>query len=197
MKKYGKAGLLIVTLVIPALVFTFLRYFTTNHYNIPRYHPVKDGNKVQVVGGDTVFYTVPKTEGVTIEGNLTVVSYFETPCVGSCVVMRDHLARIAAMKDQIPGFSLITVYDSTSQKEVVVQSMMGTGVEMTRTMRDSIFRWEELGSPKKLGMAGNRWLLVDREGHIRGYYDGADREETDRLMAELKILSFEEKHLNN
>ena len=33
-----------------------------------------------------------------------------------------------------------------------------------------------------------QFILVDKQGYIRGFYDGTDPEEVDRLMAEVKIL---------
>ncbi len=42
MINFRKAGLLIVTLVIPALVFTFLKFFATNHYDLQHYFPITD-----------------------------------------------------------------------------------------------------------------------------------------------------------
>lgn len=34
----------------------------------------------------------------------------------------------------------------------------------------------------------NRVVLIDRQGRIRGYYNILERDETDRLIAELRIL---------
>ena len=32
------------------------------------------------------------------------------------------------------------------------------------------------------------FILVDKEKRIRGFYDGTDREEIDRLLGDIKIL---------
>jgi hypothetical protein len=39
----------------------------------------------------------------------------------------------------------------------------------------------------------NRVVLVDNQEQIRGYYDITDREETDRLIVEIKILIAQSK----
>jgi len=31
-------------------------------------------------------------------------------------------------------------------------------------------------------------VLLDRQGRIRGYYDGSERDEVDRLIVEIKII---------
>ncbi len=38
-----------------------------------------------------------------------------------------------------------------------------------------------------------KFVLVDPQGRIRGYYNGTDRQEVDRLMDEIKVLLFEMK----
>ncbi|TLU89854.1 hypothetical protein [Dyadobacter sediminis] len=40
----------------------------------------------------------------------------------------------------------------------------------------------------------NMLVLVDKDGYTRGYYKGADPEDSDRLMAEIKILQYEYKN---
>lgn len=194
-KKYVKAGLLIVTLVIPALVFGFLRFFTTNHYNIPYFHPVKNSaGLVEVNKGDTVFYALPDINTYKFNNKLTVISYFGKNCVDSCEVMRDNLDRIYSLREGIKDLHFMLVSDT-----IVDVSARGwnDGLKLTRLadqdMR-SILNWDYPGIAKTAsGDRNNRWLLVDKDGHIRGYYNGASHEETDRLMAEIKILDLGEK----
>lgn len=37
-----------------------------------------------------------------------------------------------------------------------------------------------------------RFILVDKESHIRGYYDGTDSNEVDMLISDIKFLLWEE-----
>ena len=192
MKKYGKAGLLIVTLVIPALIFTFLRFFATNHYNVPFYHPVTDmQGLIKGSNGDTLFYTVPD-EKLTLNGKLTVVNYFSEQCVDSCRIMRDNLNRIYALREGVKGLELLSLHETTVSDSVAVKTGW-RNIQLNSSERDSILKWNDFVDVKKIGAPENRWMLIDRDGHIRGYYNGADSEETDRLMAEIKILSIDDK----
>jgi hypothetical protein len=69
MNKSLKAGILIAMLVVPALVFLFLKGFGQNHYSLPRYIPRIDSASGQImtvqreVNGreitDTLFRTLP------------------------------------------------------------------------------------------------------------------------------------------
>jgi protein SCO1 len=107
MKNFPKAGLLIVTLVIPALIFALLKLFGTNHYDLPYFVAERDGDgSVVVQNGDTLFHRVNAGcglfDGVNLDGRLTVVSRMPTRCGEACDRAADELERIAALKSAIP-----------------------------------------------------------------------------------------------
>lgn len=186
MKKFGKAGLLILTLVMPALIFTCLRFFTTNHYNIPFYHPVVDNaGQVKVNNSDTVYYEVPNLDGYSFRGKLTVVNYQGQECTDSCAVMRDNLNRIYTLRSHNKDLSILSVGDSVKGGSV---NDGWFSSRMSDSTRLDLFKWNYPTS-KVVYDKDCRWVLVDGTGHIRGYYRGADAGESDRLMAEIKILS--------
>ena len=94
MINFRKAGLLIITLVIPALFFTFLKFFATNHYDLQHYFPITDNSgKIVVNNGDTTFYKVPvihlkNTNGQVVSeefgnGQVTVVGYLPEHCLNT------------------------------------------------------------------------------------------------------------------
>ena len=194
-KKYVKAGLLIVTLVIPALVFGFLRFFTTNHYNIPYFHPVKNvAGQIQVERGDTVFYSLPDIGGYKFRDKLTVISYFEPNCVDSCEVMHDNLDRIYGLTEGIKDLNVMLVSDTIVDASVRGWKDGWRSVKLVDQDRSSVLLWNYHDPGKTVvGNRDNRWILIDKEGRIRGYYNGASHDETDRLMAEIKILDLGEK----
>lgn len=198
MKKYIKAGLLIVTLVIPALIFTFLRFFATNHYNVPFFHAeINQGGVVKIIQRDTVYYQIPDSIQIALRGHLSVISYESESCNEPCQVMKDNLNRIYGLREGIPGLQVIALTEMSS-KHTTGKKKEGWFVhEMDRNSSDHVFKWNEVPLSKKTGLAENRWMLIDRSGYIRGYYNGADTDETNRLMAEIKILSFEEQNLKN
>ncbi|REA59910.1 hypothetical protein DSL64_16520 [Dyadobacter luteus] len=194
-KKYVKAGLLIVTLVIPALVFGFLRFFTTNHYNIPYFHPVKNAaGQIKVERGDTVFYALPDIGGYKFRDKLTVISYFEPNCVDSCEVMHDNLDRIYGLTEGIKDLNVMLVSDTIVDASVRGWKDGWRSVKLVDGDRTSVLLWDYQDPGKTVvGDRDNRWILIDKEGRIRGYYNGASHDETDRLMAEIKILDLGEK----
>jgi len=211
MNKYTKAGLLVVTLVIPALIFTFLRFFATNHYGVPYYHPLIDsGGKIVIKNGDTLFYQVSGIKGIKSDGTkvpdgifknkLTVVNYLPENCNDTCQIALGNLERVYRLRESIKNLELFTITDSSynieGHKEVREQDgwlfvkVLGSGA---KEVLDTVLKYQTKVPAAKTNSTDNKLILIDEDGHVRGYYNGSEREETDRLMAEIKILDFEKK----
>jgi protein SCO1/2 len=196
MKKFPKAGLLIITLVIPALIFALLKLFGTNHYEVPYFVAEKDGKgSVIVQNGDTLFHQVSADCGVfgaiNLDKRLTVVSRMPSNCGEPCERATDELERIAALKAAIPELQVLSIAADTVRRgewqsvkidDVTIASCFSK--ELTDSAK---------GSDALNGQAG-QIVLIDRERHVRGFYKAGDGEETDRLMAEIKILDYEKKN---
>lgn len=102
---FSKAGILVVILVIPALVFIFLKLFGENNFDLPRYFPkVKDNGEVMISEGDTVFNQAPAFRLVDqtgdtlhsekLKGKIYVTSFFFSRCGTICPSLNTNLARV-------------------------------------------------------------------------------------------------------
>ena len=211
MKKYFKAGLLIVTLVIPALIFTFLRFFATNHYNIPYYFPLKDSNgKVVISKNDTVFYKVQELNVETLnknnfpqhpfQGKLTVVHSQSGKCEDdSCQLVLSNLERIYNLRDKIKSLNILTICDSISNAVIQTPAFISKDgwivskvtPDEYKNVFDKTLKFQTLVPGAKINSVKSKLMLIDNNEHIRGYYNGSDPEEINRLMAEIKILNLE------
>lgn len=210
MKKYSKAGLLIVTLVIPALVFTFLRFFATNHYNVPYYFPLTNENGKAVMNkNDTAFYAI---EGLNVKklngsdlspnpfiGKLTVVHYQPGICDDTCQIVLSNLERIYNLREKNSLLNLLTICDTIpenlkstpafSDKDGWLISKVAEA-DLNHVFNTTLkFQTKVPGA--KTNSIKSKLMLIDEDAHIRGYYNGYDPEEINRLMAEIKILNFE------
>ena len=47
---------------------------------------------------------------------------------------------------------------------------------------------QAIKNPDETFIHSERLVLVDKEGIIRGFYDGTDKKEVDRLLVEIKVL---------
>jgi len=210
MKKYSKAGLLIVTLVIPALIFTFLRFFATNHYNVPYYFPLKDENGNVVINkNDTAFYAikalnVKKSDGSSLSpnpfvGKLTVVHYQPGICDDTCQIVFSNMERIYNLREKNPSLNLLTICDTipdVNKTKPAFSDKDGWLIsKVARADFNHVFNTTLKFQTKVPGAKTNSFksklMLIDEEAHIRGYYNGYDPEEINRLMAEIKIFNFE------
>lgn len=204
MKKSRKAGLLIVTLVIPALIFTFLQFFADNHYDLPYYHPlVAPNGSVVDERGDTVYHQFSKltlkqdstrdTISEKLIGQVTVVSYLPAECRDTCKLVLSQLERIERLRKEIPELTILTLAENGAEKSA------DDGWKVLYAERESIkrclkeLRFQTVIPKSKTSGLKSKLVLLDKKGFIRGYYDGSDATEIDRLMAEIKILDYEEK----
>jgi protein SCO1/2 len=213
MNKIRKAGLLIVTLVIPALIFTFLKFFATNHYDLPYYHALRDdkGN-VLIKDSDTTFYR-PQIKGLKsldgsvlsnelFSGKVTVLSII--PAVVDQVMRKEYaeLERVYGLRTSIPYLELITATGLWPFEGGDLPKVMGTKGWQIALFSDTYGVSDYYNDLKldtevpgaKANRTENKLVLIDQSGYVRGYYDGADSEEIDRLMAEIKILDYEKKN---
>ena len=212
MINFRKAGLLIITLVIPALVFVFLKLFATNHYDLPHYFPVTDtAGKIVVNNGDTLFYKVPgirlkNTSGNMISedfgnGQVTVVGYLPEHCLATCEIVLGQVERVFSLRQTIPYLNVVTLadkWDRTNKNYPQTLNTKGWKVltgseeEVKNAWNDKLKLLTEIAGSKTNSLE-TKLVLIDGEGHIRGYYNASDSEETDRLMAEIKILDYEKR----
>nr|WP_295925921.1 hypothetical protein [uncultured Dyadobacter sp.] len=190
MKKFPKAGLLIVTLVIPALIFVLLKLFATNHYDLPYFLPAHNAaGEVVVQNGDTVFSKVVERcealKPMHLEGGLTVLHQMPEPCPDGCQKAIDEVRRVAALKDVIPELKVVALTAGNAEAKQLEWAILNSAETVDCLQASGVLEAE------------NGIVLIDRAGFVRGFYKGGDTEETDRLMAEIKILDYEQKNKVN
>jgi protein SCO1 len=126
LKKYIKAGILLIVLGVPAFVFIFLKVFGENKFDLPHYFPELDSSgEVKIVNGDTIFISVPyftltdqsDAKFEYKKEKITVVSFFFSRCGTICPITNKNLLRVAETfksNDSIDILSLTVdpVYDT-------------------------------------------------------------------------------------
>ena len=130
--KIFKAGILIVLLVVPALVFLFLKTFGDNKFSLPYYFPELDESGHAIVEkGDTLFHKIQDFELVSqlnspvrlsdFDGEIKIVSFFFSRCGTVCPILNTNLSRVnETFKDNIGvEFLSITVDPNFDTPEVL------------------------------------------------------------------------------
>ncbi len=165
MQKYIKAGMLTVVLVLPALVILFLHGFAENHFQLPYLVPLTDSSgRVAINGKDTVFYQVPMADNSKIR----VISFWND---NNSIQLLQQYSRL----------------EKLASKDVFIEKVTGNEVEKVATQKYRMVPLKKAKSAETIPYT-EQFILVDKQGYIRGFYDGTDPEEVDRLMAEVKIL---------
>ena len=164
--------------------------------------------------GDTVYHTVPEWNFINQDGKnisdkdyknkIYIADFFFTSCPTICPKMTTQLKRVQSLtKDKnimIVSYSVDAKRDTVEKLKAYVEK---NGIETSN--------WNLLtGDPETifdLGMYGYNLsamedenapggflhsqmiVLVDKEGHIRGMYDGTSTEEMDKLVRDIDLLT--------
>lgn len=206
---------LVCILLLPILIFMFLKGFGTNEYELPVFFEKGVDNPFQECPiTDTTQHYIPdfaftNQEGNTVgkaqmEGKITIVDFFFTSCPSICPDMSREMERVNDLfrdeaQIQIFSISIDPEYDTPAVlKEYAERHLAKAGKwDFLTGNKLDIYRLARCGfvipTLDGNGVAddfvhSDKFILVDELGRIRGYYSGTNREEVDLLMLEAKIL---------
>ncbi len=233
MNKSLKAGILIAMLVVPALVFLFLKGFGENHYSLPRYLPQTNsrGEILTVqreVNGreitDTLFHTLPdfrmvnqQGEVVTqaaVKGKIHVADFFFARCLGICPKMSSQMQRVQEAFLNDPNVVILSYTVDPQHDSVAALQNYAAQYEakpgkwhLLTGQKEEIYHLAKRGyfvtakeddttstNLEEQFVHTDKFVLVDGDGVIRGFYNGTSREEVDKLILEIKVLLHEYKN---
>lgn len=146
-----------------------------------------------------------------VEGRILVVDFFFTRCTTICPKMKVQLQQLQ-LKLADKAFKDVVVLSHTVDPEHDTPEVL---MAHARKLQADTARWKFLTGPKEdLYLQGSDgyhlaaredvmqpdgflhseyFVLVDKERHIRGYYDGTTAEGMNALAADLKMLLKEER----
>lgn len=135
----------------------------------------------------------------SLAGKVWVADFFFTDCPGPCPTMGKNMVRV---RDAAPIDDLHLVSISVNPTVDQPEKMLTYG----KKFRADFDRWHFLTAPEdqvrevsvkgfKMGQEviinhSTFFALVDREGIIRGYYDGTDDKDMDQLIKDLELLKI-------
>ena len=140
-----------------------------------------------------------------VKDKIYVASFFFTICPGICPKLTANLSKVAdAFKDNAEvlfiSHSVTPDIDSVSQLKKYAtlhgirssqwHLVTGDREEIYKLARQSYFAEQEIGfqlSSQEF-LHTEHFILIDKEGHIRGIYKGTLDLETDRLIEDIHVL---------
>ena len=139
------------------------------------------------------------TNAQTLRGKVWVAHLFFASCKGPCPVMTSHVGLLSKtfQKSSDVHFLSVTVDPETDTPEKLSAHaktlsadlsrwhfLTGEIEEITRLAAEE-FHFGTLEKPK---LHSNRFVLIDREGNIRGYYHGTERSSVAKLAKDIRLL---------
>ena len=224
-----KAGILLATLLVPALLYIFLRFFTENHYVLPRYLPKIDSTrgeplmgKVKLADGreiiDTIYNHIPPFSLIDQDGKrinqsvvkdkIYVASFFFTRCGTVCPRISSQLTRVQDIFRNNANLVFLShsvdpEHDRPAQLKAYAlkyEAIPGKWYFLTGSKADIytlamrgyylpvVDAGVKDGTPDETFIHSEKLVLVDRQGIVRGFYDGTDKTDVDRLVLEIRVL---------
>ena len=214
MDKRKKILILLFLLTFPSVLYVILSTGEINFIRLPYFgeRELAENQK------DTIYHAIPPFEFINQDGNavtdkdfedkIYVASYFFTRCGSICPVMATGLLRVQDKFAYTDG--LVRILSHTVDPEhdsVPVLSAYANMVHADTKMWDFV-----TGDKKQLyDLARNGYLinalegdggpddfihseffiLVDKQKHIRGIYDGTDLKAVNDLLDDIKVLIAE------
>jgi protein SCO1/2 len=168
---------------------------STLHYT-KKYHKIADFSLVNQ-NGDTITQD-------NYKGKIYVADFFFTTCPTICPIMTKNMAEVQEVIKDDPNVMLLSHsvtpdIDSVAQlkryarEKGVIDSkwnlVTGDKKQIYQLARKSYLAVKNDGDGGPFDMIHTEnFILVDKEKRIRGFYDGTDREEIDKLLKDLEIL---------
>jgi cytochrome oxidase Cu insertion factor (SCO1/SenC/PrrC family) len=144
-----------------------------------------------------------------LRGQVWVADFIFTNCAGTCPIMTTAMTDIqkTVLAEKLDDVKLvsITVDPERDTPEVLQRFADGYGALTGRwyfltgdgaaiqqlANKGFLLSAATGGSPEEPIIHSNRFVLVDRQGRIRGYYDGTEEEGVKQLLKDLKKLYLE------
>ena len=199
-------------LIIPAF-FVGWYFFNKSEQKPLRLLPYY-GQKNSMKDGDTSYHTVKpfmftnqyneKVTEETVKGKIYVTDFFFTTCQSICPIMSSELERV--YKQFANREDIMILSHTVSPEEDSVNVLMDyaklhgvkdkkwlflTGekkhlYDMART--SYLLNAEEGNGDENDFIHTQNFALVDKEKHLRGFYDGTDSIEVSRLITDINLL---------
>jgi protein SCO1 len=163
---------------------------------------------------DTSYHTVQpflfidqynnKVTEETVKGKVYVTDYFFTTCKSICPIMSNSLERVYKQFHDRNDFLILshTVDPETDSVPQLLEYAKLHGVNDTKWLfvtgdkkhlyemarKSYLLNAEEGDGGEEDFIHTQNFALIDKEKHIRGFYDGTDSLEMNRLLTDLQML---------
>lgn len=208
-------------LFLPGLFLVW--FYVSKHENKPSHYLAYFGPKNALKVNDTTYHFIPdfeftnqfneKVNQESIKNKIYVTEYFFTTCKSICPIMNNNLEKVYKEFKDKSDFLILshTVDPEIDSVPVLMEYAKLHGVHdkkwlfltgEKKKLYDIARKGYLLNAEKGDGGADDfihtqNFALIDKEHHIRGFYDGTDSLEIHRMIQEIKLLLSEYDYKNS
>jgi protein SCO1/2 len=214
-----KILLLLLLLVVPGLLLIFLSKAEHNFEILP-YLGEREVVNLADGSADTLYHKVPDFELINqegeqvsfadFEGKIIVADFFFTTCPTICPIMTKQMTRLQWMLNDPAYDDVHFLSYSVNPRHDTPEVLKAYALDQGADLSSWTFMTGEQEVIFKLGFEGymlstqedelapggflhsSLLVLLDRQRHIRGYYDGTSTKEVDDLVTDIKMLKKQE-----
>lgn len=192
MPSFIKSFRLLITLPLALLLFLmYLKVYGVQFLNKDKLLPVLNpAPQFELVNqGNQAF------SNQNLAGKVWVADFIFTRCGGICPMMTTHMKRLSEKlpKARFVSFSVDPEYDSP---EILAAYAQGYGADTNRwsfltgdkSKMSEVIAGFKLSPVDEPMMHSNRFVLVDKKGQVRGYYDSEDPAEMKKIIRDTHLL---------
>jgi protein SCO1/2 len=203
MSNRKKLGGLVLILAVPLFILLFLEQFGEQHYHIPTDPAEAEGLSAEVPAGSLGqtfrlpgFLLTARQESFATQSDqarIQVVYFTSANYPDTTKRVIERLTRVQNVFEDEPLVQLLTVVPTRQLSDLT---------ELAQRYQRESEAWMFLADTTQqytstqllpAGTNAATLVLLDRTQHVRGYYDGIQEKEVDRLVAETRILLREAK----
>lgn len=172
-------------------------WLTPNSEEEKQFHKIPDFKLVDQLG-DTLTQK-------SFEDKVYITDFFFTTCPGICLKMTNNMTKVqeafldnpevAILSHSVtPSIDSVSVLKTYAEKNGVIDSkwhlVTGDKTEIYNLGRNEYFVENDLGIPKDINdfLHTENFLLIDKNKHIRGIYNGLNRASIAQLITDVNAL---------
>jgi len=172
-------------------------WITPNTDEEKQFHKIPDFKLVDQLG-DTLTQK-------SFENQIYITDFFFTTCPGICLKMTNNMTKVQEAfldNDEVailshsvtPSIDSVSVLKTYAEKNGVIDSkwhlVTGDKNEIYNLGRNEYFVENDLGIPKDMNdfLHTENFLLIDKNKHIRGIYNGLNRASIAQLITDVEAL---------
>lgn len=187
-----------VVLGIPVLIAIILRLFGENTFVIPIYYEEGISNEECGIQSNGQYY-VKNIQTIddhshSLKGDISLV-YFHVEENRFALQMQKDFDRIFSTKLKSGLLNIYTITNSDFGADSIQDIPDFSFLQMEIEQRENLARCNLFIPGNEITQEEIQYstaILIDSSGRIRGYYNGSEEKEIDRLSAEVDILLLED-----